>query len=143
MRMIPKVVYGATTATTTTLAFTYPQRLWTPLSTTIGGSNTSAAGITESFVIRRDYLLEVRPVFDETEWPAVHAWIVWAQDNPGQAFRFYPDATAPGDWYDCYLEAPKVGEEVRPERSEFQRLFEITLRLRSRDARMFNPRIHV
>ncbi|HET6762525.1 MAG TPA: hypothetical protein VFH27_02610 [Longimicrobiaceae bacterium] len=138
MRMIPRVVYG-----TTTLTFTYPQRLWTPLSTTIGGSNTSAAGITESYVIRRDYLLEARLVFDETEWPAVHDWIVWAQANPGLTFRFWPDATAPGDYYDCFLDGPKVGEEVRPERGEFQRTFEITLRLRSRDARMFNLRTHV
>ena len=139
MRMIPKVVYGHG-PTPTTLQFTYPQRLWTPSTSTVGGTNTSAAGVVESFVIRRDQLLDVRLVFTELEWLAVQAWIAWAQDN-ADVFDFYPDRTG-GKKYTCYLESPKVGEEVLPERGEYSPTYEITLKLRTSNAEQFDVRIY-
>jgi hypothetical protein len=140
MRLIPQVEYGDP-GHTVTLSFTYPQRLWTPSSSTVGGTNTSAAGVVESFVIRRDQMIDVRLVFAEREWPAVLAWIAWAQDSAG-TFRFWPDATAPSDVFICWLESPKVGEEVRPERGEFSPTYEITLKLRSADGAAFDVRAY-
>jgi hypothetical protein len=124
MKWIPKVAYG-----TATLVFSLPQRLWTPVSTAVGGSDVSAAGVPESFVIRRDQSLDLRLVFREAEWPAVHAWLAWMQDTAGSC-RFHPDRDAAG-YRTCYLESPKVGEEIRPERGDHPGIYEIGVRLRA------------
>lgn len=129
MRWIPKVEYGNGPAT---LTLSLPQRLWTPVSTTVGGTDVSAAGVPESFVIRRDQALDVRLVFREAEWPAVHAWLAWMQDTAGTC-RFYPDQHA-SQYRGCYLESPRVGEEIRPERGDHPGIYEIGLRLRATGA---------
>lgn len=126
MKWIPKVVYREGAAT---LLLTLPQRLWTPVSTAVGGTDVSAAGVPESFVIRRDQSLDARLLFREGEWPAVHAWLAWMQDTAGTC-RFFPDRDA-STYRTCYLESPKVGEEIRPERGEHPGTYEIGLRLRT------------
>jgi hypothetical protein len=129
MKWIPRVVYTRSGSAPTTLDFTLPQRLWTPLSIAVGGSEVSAAGVPESFVIRRDQLLDLRLAFREGEWPAVHAWLAWMQDTAGFCV-FYPDR-AVGTSRTCYLETPKVGEEIRPERGDYPGIYELAVRLRS------------
>lgn len=131
MRWIPRVLYGPDY--TRTLELSLPQRLWTPLSVAVGGSDVSAAGIPESFVIRRDQVLEVRLLFREGEWPAVHDWIAWMQDNAGFC-RFFPDRDA-AYFRACYLDSPRVGDEVRPDRGEYPGTYEIGLRLRTTGTR--------
>lgn len=126
MRWIPKVEYDEGRAT---LRLTLPQNLWVPGSTAVGGSETSAAGVPESFVIRRDQTLDVRLRLRESEWPAVHAWLAWMQDTAGSC-RFFPDRDAL-DGHPCYLQSPGVGDEIRPERGEYPGTYEIALRLRS------------
>lgn len=142
MKWIPKVVYDKTATPVKTLQLSLPQRLWTPASLTVGGTDTSAAGVPESFVIRRDQLLDVRFQFLEGEWPAVHAWIRWMQDTAGSC-DYFPDRNVSTS-YPCYLESPKVGEEVRPERGEFPGTYEISLRLRdTRGGDPFDVRAYV
>ena len=126
MKWIPRVVYGTPA---TTLTFTLPQRIWTPVSVTVGGSDVSARGVPESFVIRRDQALDLRLVFREIEWPAVHAWLAWMQDRAG-ACTFFPDHQV-NQSYTCYLDSPRVGEEIRPDRGDHPGTYEIGLRLRS------------
>jgi hypothetical protein len=127
MKWIPKVRYFKNGVTT--LQLTLPQRLWTPVSTAVGGTGVSAAGVPESFVIRRDQSLDLRLVFRESEWPAVHAWLAWMQDTAGNCL-FFPNRAA-STYYICYLESPKVGEEIRPERGDYPGIYEIAVRLRS------------
>ncbi|HEX2093314.1 MAG TPA: hypothetical protein VHG28_12980, partial [Longimicrobiaceae bacterium] len=101
----------------------------TPVSTAVGGTDVSAAGVPESFIIRRDQSLDVRLVFREREWPALHAWLAWMQDTAGTC-RFHPDHAA-AEYRTCYLETPRVGEEIRPERGEHPGIYEIGVRLRT------------
>lgn len=134
MRNIPKVVYAGGTV----LLFSLPQRAWTPGSTVVGGTDTSAAGVPETFVVRRDRTLDVRLRFREAEWPAVRAWLEWAQDTAG-AFDWYPDRDL-ATGHTCYLASPPAGEEIRPERSEsFRGHWEIALRLRTADGSPIEP----
>lgn len=143
MRWIPKVIYNIRNndpATGLVLALSLPQRLWTPASTAVGGTDTSAAGIPESFVIRRDQMLDVRLPFWEGEWPAVHAWLTWMQDNAGSC-RFFPDRDGTL-YHTCYLESPKMGEEVRPERGDHPGIYEIGVRLRDTGGRAFDVRAY-
>ena len=142
MRWIPKVVYNITAASPggTTVSLSLPQRLWTPGSTAVGGTETSAAGIPESFRIRRDQVLDVRLQLREHEWPAVHGWLSWMQDTAGSC-RFYPDRSA-SNYHDCYLESPRIGEEIRPERGEYPGTYEIGLRLRDTAGVAFDVRAY-
>ncbi len=143
MKWIPKIVYKITNTnplTGVTVPLSLPQRLWTPGSTGVGGTDTSAAGITESFLIRRDQTLDVRLVFREKEWPGVHAWLTWMQDTAGSC-RFYP-AASDLDFNTCYLESPRMGEEIRPERGEYPGTYEIGVRLRDASGTAFDVRAY-
>lgn len=132
MRNIPKIVYNSPAAT---LTLTHAQRRWAVDSQGVGGTDQSAAGIPESFTIRRDELLRVRLRFTEAEWSAVRGWLVWAQGS-GQAFTYFPDKDLAGS-YSVYLEAPALGEPFRPEPVDFDGLYEISLVLRTSDAAVF------
>jgi len=123
----PRIVYGGE-GTETDLALTLPQRPWTPVGQHTGGSERSAIGIRETYTIRREDLLELRLRLTEAEWPDVYAWIGWAQDS-GQSFRWFPDRAASTE-HTVDLEAPAAGEEIRPERTEFGAVFEVSITLR-------------
>lgn len=135
MKWIPKVIYNGVTVT-----LSLPQRPWTPGSTAVGGTDTSAGGVPESFVIRRDQTLDVRLQLWEREWPAVHAWLSWMQGTAGSC-QFFPHREDTLN-HTCYLDTPKVGEEIRPERGDFPGTYEIGLRLRDTGGRAFDVRAY-
>lgn len=139
MMWIPRVEYGPTAAKTV-FAFSLPQRLWTPASLAVGGTDTSAAGVPESFVIRRDEFLDLRLAFWEREWVAVHAWLAWMQDT-AQTCAFFPDRNG-SQSFQVWLETPKVGEEIRPERGEYAGTYEIGVRLRRTAGGAFDVRAY-
>lgn len=131
MKWLLKVTYGATT-----LTLTISQAPWTPSSTAVGGSDTSAAGVPEGFVIRRDRALDLRIRFYESEWPAVRAWLEYAQ--PGGAFTIQPEA-AVATSYTCYLVSPALGEPIRPERGEHFGTFDMGLSVRTTNGAPIEP----
>lgn len=128
LAFVPQVIYNAVTVT-----FTVPMRLWEPESIGVGGSGVSAAGIPESFEIRRDEVVNVKIRFTEAEWADVRTWLIWAHRNPSTAFTFYfqrsPDLPSGG--VSCYLEKPKPTESIKPTRGETKGTFELDLTLRS------------
>lgn len=66
----------------------------------------NAAGTTDSWVNKRDYLLAGRVRhFGPSAWPDVQDFLDWA--GQGNAFRFVPDTRYPSFYVDdCYLDEP-------------------------------------
>lgn len=114
------------------LSFTISQRPWIPDSIGVGGSSVAAAGAGEAFEVRRDEILEVRLRFFEMQWPAVRAWLTWAQRTQG-SFYFYMEAGVPASARLAYLHSPQMGESMKPERGEYPGTYERTVELRSAD----------
>lgn len=125
----PRFVFNDGTARDFTLS--RPQLPWTPLSRAVGGSDTSGGGTRAAFVVRRDELLEVVLAFSEAEWADVRRMIVHGQ--AAGTMTFYPDAGVPATNYAVDLEAPAMGEEIRPQRREGWGDWVITIVLRKTD----------
>lgn len=127
MRWVPRFVANGVSTT-----LSYPQRLWRYRSRGTGGSDTSAAGVDESFQIRRDRLARVTLVFTDAEWPAVQAWLEHAQ-RTGAAFTFAFDVTrAPTYEYSMLLVEPAMGDDIEPTRStQFHGMWEIDVLMRT------------
>jgi hypothetical protein len=118
----PRIVYAATE-----LLLSLPQRPWTPVLQHVGGSNKAALGIRETYTIRHEDLHEIQLRVTEAEWPAVRHWLRWARG--GGEFTLYPDRDTLASFL-VDLESPGANEEVRPERTEYGSVFELTLTLR-------------
>lgn len=128
MRWVPKLAYGDPE---TVVSLTYDQKPWRVETVGRGGHGLSAAGVPESYQIRRDERVRVRFRFTETEWVSkVRPFVVWAQGS-GATFKFYPDkdaaAGSAGEFYTCYLDAPTMGETVDPVRDPYFGLLELEL----------------
>ncbi len=108
-----------------------PPAPWTPADSTIGGSRTSATGVPAAYVVRRDALVELVLRLDEDEWTDFVNLLIWGQQ--GESFLWYPDAAQPLEFFEVYLEAPAAGERVQPERTEFLRVYDVTITLRGVD----------
>ncbi len=133
---IPRIVYNAG-AGNVTLNFTYPSSPHNYESTGVGGHDVSAGGVPESFEIRRDQILLWSLVFTEAEWPAVETWLRLAQQQ-SLSFTFRADALVASE-YTVYLESPKLGEPIKPERmSEYIGAFRISLSFRRTTNVAFN-----
>lgn len=105
---------------------------WLPSNATVGGSRTSSAGIPAAFKVRSDELARLTLRFWEDEWPAVRAFIAFAQT--GQSFDWLPDADEPTS-FAVYLESPLMGEPVSPTRDgTFPRVMELAILLRNASA---------
>lgn len=126
----PKVIYSPGVLT---LTWSQSSGLWTPDSMSQGGGSESAAGVPETYIIRRDGLLTWMLRFLETEWISTATFIQWCLDSGSQGyFDFYPDQTK-AQHYQCWLIKPKVGEKWGVQRvSGYQKAFELTLELRTR-----------
>lgn len=123
-----RITYGAGPAV---LTFALPARDWTPGTVGIGGGlEFSAAGVPSSWVTRRERTLTIIQRLLETEWPAVRAWLEYAQG--GGTFVWYPDAVG-ATWHTCYLVSPGPEEEVRPLRTEHFGAMELTFTIRRTD----------
>lgn len=132
---IPRISYGSG-GSATEFNFTLPQRPWDPVSAGVGGSEESAAGLISAWQYRRDRGLLIRPRFWEHEWPAVEAWIAWAQH--GMSFGL--NLAQVGASTQCLLVSPRMGERIRPLRTEFDQVWEIELEVRTVDgSSMYEP----
>lgn len=129
---VPRITYASTT-----LLFTIPNRVWTPGTQGIGaGSEESAAGIPAAWITRRDYTLRVPLRFTEAEWPAVRAWLAYAQ--AGGSFTFFPNA-ATGTSYTCYLVEPRIDERVEPAPGEHWGTLELAVVIRTTAGTAIEP----
>lgn len=87
---------------------------WLPGIQGVGaGIAFGASGIPAAWETRKDRTLLIPLRFEESQWPAVRAFLEWAQ--LGGTFQFYPD-NALGTNYVCYLLSPTIDQELRPER---------------------------
>jgi hypothetical protein len=132
---IPQITYLAPASTTLTL--TLPQQLWDPQVGHVGGRDESAAGVPEVFVIRRDQQMVVQLRFYEAEWPAVRVFLEWAVGS-AQSFTYRFDKDDPTTQYTCYLDAPTIGDRIRPTRDQFPGLLHLELTLRTTNSTPFN-----
>jgi hypothetical protein len=124
----PRFVYG-TGGDVTTWTTRLPARPWDYSTPTVGGSRTAASGVPAGYVVRRDFLLDVRLRLYETELADLDALVQWGQLS--ETITFYPDALETGESFLVYLEHPVAGEEWRPVRlQEYPRVLEVTLTLR-------------
>jgi hypothetical protein len=127
MKWVPKISYGSGP---TVLTLTYPVKIWTPRVQSVGGRAVSDAGVPESYVIRRDQLLDLSLRFTETEWVAIDTWLAFAQG--AQAFDFWLDNTDNTTKYTVYLDKPEPGNgEIAPTRETFIGCFYIPITLRT------------
>ncbi len=129
---IPRITYLSTT-----LTLTLPQQLWDPQVALVGGRDESAAGVPEVFVVRVDQQAIVRLRFFESEWPAVRAFIQWAIGG-AQAFTYRFDKDDPTTQYTCYLDAPTVGDKIKPDRDNYPTVQHLELTLRTTNGTPFD-----
>ncbi len=121
----PRWVYNDGSAIDFTMAL--PQRTWDFGKRQVGGSDVSAAGVPAAFVIRQENLLHITIRFPLSEWDNVERFVRHGQG--GGTLTFYPDQS--GTNHLVYIDAPAMGEEIRPQRDPSdQRTFELRLTLR-------------
>lgn len=131
MRLL-KIIWNATT-----LTFTIPPRTWRPGTVAVGaGSETSASGVPAAWVTRRDYTLRIPLRFTESEWPAVRAWLEYAQ--AGGSFDVYPDSAAVTA-YTCYLAEPRIDEPLEPDPGEYFGSMELSVLVRTTAGTAIEP----
>lgn len=75
---------------------------------TVGGDIEADSGVRAAFIVRRDELWTFTVRFFESEWPALQAFIVFAQT--GALFTYYPDALDPSVSYSMRLLEPAIGK---------------------------------
>ena len=126
MKWVPKISYGITP---TVITFTQTQKLWSVFSRDVGGSNKTDGGIPEAFVIRREQLCEVELGFLESEWATVDAWL--ANAIQGNSFDFWFNKVDNATKYTVYLESPKAGEDIKPKRESYGKVYSLSLVLRT------------
>lgn len=126
MKRRPKIIYNGIT-----LTLSIAQRPWDPASQAAAGSGSerTTSGVGESWTTRRDEMQEMRWRCMESEWPALHAFIAWAQATFG-TFTYFPDADMPTS-YTCDLVSPANGEKVSPSRGQYTREYEFALTIRA------------
>lgn len=109
---------------------------WILEDTSIGGRDTSAAGVPASYVVRWDALVNLRLRLREAEWPELLAVLAAGQEADGSGagvITWYPDALVDAS-IAVWLEAPAHGEEFAPSRLEnLPRLMELDIVLRAED----------
>lgn len=126
MERLSRFTFGASVFETT-----LPPRAWTPSDNSIGGSRIAASGTPAAYLVRRDAQLEITLRFYESEWAAVDNLIAWGQS--AQPITWAPEASDPGTTVDVYLDSPGPGERFSPTRSDFPRVFELTITVRGKD----------
>src|SRR5687767_5726046 len=119
------------------LEFELPSRAWIPERGGIGSSNTSAAGVTAGYTVRRDNNQRLTLRMREAEWLAFNTFLDFAQ--MGETFRWYPDALDAAveatDSFECTLEEPRAGQKIAPTRiGEYPRVYEVSIVIRGAGA---------
>lgn len=90
---------------------------WHYASKGMGGTARFGPTAQESYERYREYYVDVTLLCKESEWPALEAQLVFAQKS-SQAFTFRFDKNTPATEYSVYLQAPAMGEEIRPESAQ-------------------------
>lgn len=139
MKWQPRVVYPSGGGTT--VDFTLPQAGWIFDSPGVGGGDETGTGVPVSYEIRRDRIAHLTLRFRESEWPAVEAWVEWAQ-GPDRSFDFRFDQDDVATEHTCYLHSPRMGESVRPRRAERHGTYEIDVAIRTTDGSKFDVRYY-
>lgn len=104
------------------------QRPWDFGERAVGGSDTAGSGVPASFEIRRDYFLHLTLRFRESELADVTRLVRHLQRS-GSA-TFYPDQDVGATSHTVYGHAPKMGEEIRPRRSDEPSILELDITVR-------------
>lgn len=127
---IPRIKYG-----TQTLDLSLPQKPWTLSPVGVGGYRVSAAGVPNSYLLRRDQRVEVELRATDAELPDVFGWIAFAQ-SPPFVTQFQFDQSNPATNYYVYLDSPVLGEEAMITREDTVNV--VSLMLRTADGSRFN-----
>lgn len=126
MRRVPSFSYGSTT-----FACSLPALPWTPVDESIGGWRDAASGTPASYVVRRDFLVDLTLRIREGEWTAFDNLLQHGQS--AQPIAWTPDLLEAGTTFEVYLVDPKPGARYTPTRSNaYPRVFEVTITLRGR-----------
>lgn len=104
-----------------------PQRAWSVATSTIGGSDESAAGVPAAFRLLQKYPWHLTLRFQEREWPSVERLVAHLQ-GAGSA-TFYPDRLKP-ESSTVYGVSPAMGEDVSPRRSDEPSTLELDIVIR-------------
>jgi hypothetical protein len=112
---------------------------WDPAQETEGGSDIAASGVPASYNVRKDHLIKLRLRIWESEYEAFEAGLIEFGQS-AEAFTWLPDADEV-EGYLVYLQEPARGAKLEPARdSNFPRLFEVSIVLRSADGSLpFRP----
>lgn len=111
MRWVPRFTYGATV-----VALRWPMRVWVKGQRVEGGRDRTADGTDAAWRTERARRVTISVRVDETDWPALRAFIRYAQS--GATVTWEPDALAPETPYlesvDVQLESPRIEEPLAP-----------------------------
>lgn len=118
--------------------FTLPMLPWNIRSGGVGGSATSAAGISESYVVRKDMIAALTLRVLDEELNAVLAVLEAIRDGSA-SFRFAFDQDDPATDHEVYLHAPVWPAEIQPKRDDaFRGVFMLSIEIRTVDGSAFN-----
>lgn len=137
-KWIPRIVWNGVT-----FNLTFPQRRWE--YETMGNGGSGRAGHKrEAFNKFWDELMHVNIRFFEWEWPDVNNFIRWAMSTPGTSFTVRMDQDDALSAVEVYLEAPILGDNVRPVRAPegIGELYDLPLTLRKTDGTRFDFRMY-
>jgi len=118
------------------LVLSWPARPMIPREVGIGSRAISAVGLPATFEVRRDYFGEITLRYMDSERAALFFFLRWAQRSV-TPFTFRLDFEN-GPEHLCYLHQPEMGDEIAEMKTEFPRMNEITILLRSMSG-PFNP----
>ena len=112
--------------------FMYPHAPWIFGRGGVGGSDTAASGIQVAYKIRRDRIVYLTLLVDETERPVLETMLDWMQDS-ASPFDFRFDAELPESEHRVVLESCRWedGPKRYPRRSGYPGAFEVEMALRT------------
>jgi hypothetical protein len=130
MQWIPRFIYGATEVT-----LSLPMTLWRHGGHSTGGRERTAGGRDAAWLVDRARRLAVGLRFDATEWPAVRAFLEYAQT--GASVTFDPDSAGLTPQLEpllVQLEAPTIEDGLQPTPdSNYPRVLALAIVLRRSD----------
>jgi hypothetical protein len=108
---------------------TLPVRPWRRSTPTVGGARTAAGGVPASHVVRTDYVLWLPLRLFEEELVYLSALVAWGLLS--ETITWYPDADNEAESYLVYLEFPRAGDSLEPERDDaYGDVLEVSIALR-------------
>lgn len=122
---IPRLKYGPQI-----INLSLPQKPWNLSPVGVGGYRVSAAGVPNSYQLRRDQRAEVEIRVTDDELSDVFAWIAYAQ-SPPFVVQFQFDQGVPSTSYNVYLDSPAMGEDVMITREDTINVVSLTIRTTS------------